>query len=671
MTRTALAAAVAAVSSAIILPARSASAARALGVDVSHYQEVDSWATVQAAGISFVFMKATEGTSYTDPYYNFRDTAIRANSTLLFSPYHFARPDSNTAVAEANYFYSVAAKSMKAGNLLPVLDLEDGGLTTPTATSRATLTAWATAFSDRIYALAGVRPIIYVSGDYARNQLNTGVNSLDLWYANPDYQVSSALNNFDATSNYGVWNGVPNAKGGSPTAAEWSFWQYNWNGEVAGIDGIAAGQGIKANTASNLDLDVANGDIEYVKKFKIPAIYQSDADGAFGTTSLWNTTTNTLPLTTDRIVIDRASANPLVTVATSARVGQSLDLGDRLAITSGSLTLGEYAVLRGNTTISGTGKLAVGTSITNSAALSVSGGTLTAASLANASTFGVTGGATTIAGAISGVGTTNVGGGTLAAASITQASLAVSASGTATVTGALTTTAGTTVTGGTLNVGSTPSGTLAVTGTGAANFTGNGASKLTSLTVAAATADLGVGLAEIAIDYTAGNSPLVALRDATRVGAIASNKAIAGTTGVGMIEATAKFSSFAVAPTYSDGTNAGVLVDATTTLLALALFGDTNFSGTVDLVDLTALAAKFLQAGNWQNGDSTYDGIVNQADLALLGGNYGKTLLANGTVTGGNPAQFALDVGLFANLPEPMSLASLSVLAVALRRRRR
>jgi len=44
---------------------------------------------------------------------------------VVMGAYHFARPDNNSAVDEANHFVSVAGNYIGAGYLPPALDLED------------------------------------------------------------------------------------------------------------------------------------------------------------------------------------------------------------------------------------------------------------------------------------------------------------------------------------------------------------------------------------------------------------------------------------------------------------------------------------------------------------------------------------------------------------------
>lgn len=186
-----------------------------LGVDVSHYQHNPSisWPAVAGEGVSFAFIKATEGVGYTNSYLA-ADWKASAAAGIYRGAYHFARPDTRTgdAAAEARYFVSVAGTQHAAGDLPPVLDLETtGGL------SVAALTAWTKTWLRTVEGLTGRTPIIYVSPSFWETNLG---NSRDfthypLWVAH-----------------YGVAS--PRVPGGWPT---WTFWQGTSTGRVTGITG--------------------------------------------------------------------------------------------------------------------------------------------------------------------------------------------------------------------------------------------------------------------------------------------------------------------------------------------------------------------------------------------------------------------------------------------------
>lgn len=99
------------------------------GIDVSSYQPNIDWARVKANGISFVYIKATEGTgpypsdsdleaftnSFGSGYHNpeFHSQYIGAtNVGVIRGSYHFARPDISSGAVQAAYFLTHDGMSM-------------------------------------------------------------------------------------------------------------------------------------------------------------------------------------------------------------------------------------------------------------------------------------------------------------------------------------------------------------------------------------------------------------------------------------------------------------------------------------------------------------------------------------------------------------------------------
>ena len=142
----------------------------AKGLDVSHWNGAVDWIQVVGGGYKFLFAKATEGTTLTDPTYSIN----RAGTTglgLRFGAYHFARPAGSgtagvvaNAIAQADYFVNVAQPA--AGDLPPVLDLETKGTLSPTS-----LVQWTQAWLGEVQARTGVSGLIYASPSFWKTAL--------------------------------------------------------------------------------------------------------------------------------------------------------------------------------------------------------------------------------------------------------------------------------------------------------------------------------------------------------------------------------------------------------------------------------------------------------------------------------------------------------------------
>jgi GH25 family lysozyme M1 (1,4-beta-N-acetylmuramidase) len=215
-------------------------AARAIeqGIDISHYQGTINWSQVAAdpKDINFVFMKASEDTTYTDPTFNTNLAGAKA-AGILAGPYHFCRLDTNSSdpvadgAAEANYFLTkIKSKYQSNTYLPPVADIESwpSGLTT--AALKTLTTNWTDSFSDTIYSALGVRPLVYTSQSKATSLYGSPVPAEEpLWVA--------------AWHTNGTASPPSNASV-SPWST-WKFWQ--WSDDTTSypsngpISGFAAG----------------------------------------------------------------------------------------------------------------------------------------------------------------------------------------------------------------------------------------------------------------------------------------------------------------------------------------------------------------------------------------------------------------------------------------------
>ena len=73
-------------------PAPANAATYVQGMDVSSYQGNVAWSTAYANGARFAYVKATEGTSYTNPYFAQQYNGSY-NVGMIRGAYHFARPN--------------------------------------------------------------------------------------------------------------------------------------------------------------------------------------------------------------------------------------------------------------------------------------------------------------------------------------------------------------------------------------------------------------------------------------------------------------------------------------------------------------------------------------------------------------------------------------------------
>ncbi|MDL5042398.1 glycoside hydrolase family 25 protein [Heyndrickxia coagulans] len=176
--------------------AAAASATTAKGLDVSHYQTLtqSSFNLMKRQGYSFVILKATEGTGYTDSkFYTYYKYA--RNAGLSVHAYHMIG-NSTTApaqhIAEAKHFYQVLAQTKAStGYAFTGYAFED---IEPTGTNSMTTTWWANAapacagyFLNEMQALGQAKVGIYAGyfnwKSYLEGHTDTWPGNTKIWLA--------------------------------------------------------------------------------------------------------------------------------------------------------------------------------------------------------------------------------------------------------------------------------------------------------------------------------------------------------------------------------------------------------------------------------------------------------------------------------------------------------
>ncbi|NYI44697.1 lysozyme [Nocardioides aromaticivorans] len=130
------------------------------GIDASHHQGPIDWPRVAEAGISFAYLKATEGTTFTDPRFaEHRRAATRAGVDV--AGYHYFQLCSDGA-AQAEHFLDVLGTP---GDLPAALDLELAGSCADPPPA-ATLLAEVRAFLAVVDRRTGTRTLVYLYPDF-------------------------------------------------------------------------------------------------------------------------------------------------------------------------------------------------------------------------------------------------------------------------------------------------------------------------------------------------------------------------------------------------------------------------------------------------------------------------------------------------------------------------
>ena len=180
------------------------------GVDVSEYQGDIDWSVLSNQDIDFAFIKATEGSSYTDEHF-YENWENATKTDLRIGAYHFFSLESS-GKSQAEHFCDTV---QGVPNMLPpVVDVEPyGAYKDITEKDVSELTDWLTVTEENY----GVKPIIYTTSKWYRKQIKGSFPDYDIWirsvYSKP------------------------------PKDIDWVFWQYSnrtrldgYNGEEKYID---------------------------------------------------------------------------------------------------------------------------------------------------------------------------------------------------------------------------------------------------------------------------------------------------------------------------------------------------------------------------------------------------------------------------------------------------
>jgi len=155
------------------------------GIDVSSHQGNVDWAAQWNAGRRFVWVKATESTNYTNPFFAQQYNGS-FNQGFIRGAYHFATPNTASGAAQADWFSNHGGGWSADGKTLPgALDMEYNPYgSTCYGLSKASMTQWILDFSNRYHARWNKWPAIYTSTSWWSQCVSGDFSSTNpLWVA--------------------------------------------------------------------------------------------------------------------------------------------------------------------------------------------------------------------------------------------------------------------------------------------------------------------------------------------------------------------------------------------------------------------------------------------------------------------------------------------------------
>lgn len=180
------------------------------GVDVSSYQGDIDWDVLSKQGISFAFIKATEGSTFVDKYFD-SNFSNAIQTSLRIGAYHFFSFDSPGETQADNFISTVPRVE---GCLPPVVDFE---LYADKAKNLPEAEATRVQLNDLLRKMEnhyGKKPIIYATEETYSLYLAGYYEGHDIWIRNVFTKPKPLVNQ------------------------TWTFWQYTNRERLDGYNGV-------------------------------------------------------------------------------------------------------------------------------------------------------------------------------------------------------------------------------------------------------------------------------------------------------------------------------------------------------------------------------------------------------------------------------------------------
>jgi lysozyme len=196
---------------------------KAIGIDVSEYQDEIDWDEVEAVDddyqLSFVFVRATVGNDRLDKRFQENWQSAKENH-LIRGAYHYYRPNENS-IEQAELF--IKTVRLQKGDLPPVLDIEKLPENQSVERLKVGLKRWLTKVEEHYK----MKPIIYTGERYYDDFLKEEFSDYLFWIANYNFYREKMKE-------------------------DWLFWQFTEKASASGIKG-------------NVDVNIFNGDLQQLQ----------------------------------------------------------------------------------------------------------------------------------------------------------------------------------------------------------------------------------------------------------------------------------------------------------------------------------------------------------------------------------------------------------------------
>lgn len=201
------------------------------GVDVSEYQGEVDWDRIKDQGISFAFIKATEGSKSKDKYFDRNFEKIK-NMDMLLGVYHFFSFETEGEQQAQNYINTVGYVENDDSIFIPIIDVEYYSYYKKAKPYKEWVIKELQTMLDDLENTYRIKPMIYTTMEFYADYIDGNFSGYDIWIR--DIVTKPSLENRD-----------------------WKFWQYTGKGKLDGYSG----------EEKFIDLNVFNGTKEDFDSF--------------------------------------------------------------------------------------------------------------------------------------------------------------------------------------------------------------------------------------------------------------------------------------------------------------------------------------------------------------------------------------------------------------------
>ena len=143
------------------------------GIDVARYQGDIDWKVISEQNIKFAYIKATEGSSYQDPFFE-KNIIESKNNGIANGSYHFFSTESSGTTQALNFLSTIMPFAI---DMPPVVDFE-----IDSSIDKVNIIEELRAFMQEVQSYTGLTPIIYTTYESYNPFLSSDFSDYDFWF---------------------------------------------------------------------------------------------------------------------------------------------------------------------------------------------------------------------------------------------------------------------------------------------------------------------------------------------------------------------------------------------------------------------------------------------------------------------------------------------------------